>query len=48
LEECAYSFKVFSAALPLRKVLVSAGIGDVSAGFGGVMRMYRHSSAFGA
>jgi hypothetical protein len=29
-------------------VLVSAGIGDISASFGGAMRTYLASSAFGA
>jgi hypothetical protein len=32
----------------LCEVLVSAGIGDVSAGLDGAMRTYRHLSAFGA
>jgi hypothetical protein len=48
LEECVNSFKVFFAALLLCEVLVSAGIGDVSAGLDGAMRTYRHLSAFGA
>jgi hypothetical protein len=43
-----YSFKVFSAVSSLCEVLVSAGLGGVSAGLGGAMRMYRHSCAFGA
>jgi hypothetical protein len=30
------------------EMLVSAGIGDVSAGLGGAARTYQHSSAFGA
>jgi hypothetical protein len=40
LEECVYSSKVFSAASSLCEVLVSAGIGEVSAGLGGAMRTY--------
>jgi hypothetical protein len=48
LEECVYSFKVFSAKSSLCGVLVSAGIDDVSAGLGSAMRTYRHSHAFGA
>jgi hypothetical protein len=34
LEECVYSFKVFSAASSLCEVLVSAGNGGVSASLG--------------
>jgi hypothetical protein len=41
LEECIYSFKVFSVASSLCKVFVSAGLG-------GAMRTYRRSRAFGA
>jgi hypothetical protein len=48
LEECVYSFKVFPQRPSLCAVLVSVGIGDVSAGLGGAMRTYRHLSAFGA
>jgi hypothetical protein len=48
LEECEYSFKVFSAVLSLCEVLLSAGIGGVSAGLGGAMRTYLHSHTFGA
>jgi hypothetical protein len=39
---------VFLQHLPACKVLVSAGIGDVSAGLGGAVRTYRQLSAFGA
>jgi hypothetical protein len=38
----------FLVALSLCEVLVSTGIGDVSAGLSGGMRTYRHLSAFGA
>jgi hypothetical protein len=38
----------FPQRLPLCEVLVSAGIGSVSASLGGAMRTYRHSCAFGA
>jgi hypothetical protein len=48
LEECVYSFKVFSATSLLCEVFISAGLGSVSAGLGGAMRMYRHSHVFGA
>jgi hypothetical protein len=48
LEECVYSFKVFSAALSLCEVFISAGLGDVSAGLGGTIRMCRRSRAFDA
>jgi hypothetical protein len=41
LEECVYSFKVFSAALSLCEVFISAGLG-------GAIRMCRRSCAFGA
>jgi hypothetical protein len=39
LEECVYSFKVFSAASSLCEVFISAGLGGVSAGLGGAIRM---------
>jgi hypothetical protein len=48
LEECLYSFKVFLQCLSSCEVLVSAGIGDVSAGFSGANHTYRHLPAFGA
>jgi hypothetical protein len=48
LEECVYSFKVFFTASSLCEVLISAGLGGVSAGLGGVIRMCRRSRAFGA
>jgi pantoate kinase len=48
LRERGCSCKVFSQRLPVCEVLVSAGIGDVSAGFSGAMRTYRHLFAFGA
>jgi hypothetical protein len=34
--------------LPVCEVFVSATLGGVSAGFGGAMRPYQHSPAFGA
>jgi hypothetical protein len=48
LEECVYSFKVFSAASSLHEVFNSAGIGGVSAGLGSAICMYRCSRAFSA
>jgi hypothetical protein len=48
LQERGCSCKVFPQRLPVCEVLVSAGIGSVSAGLGGAMRTYRHSCAFGA
>jgi hypothetical protein len=48
LEECVYSSKVFSAASSLCEVFISAGLGGVSAGLGGTIRMCRHSLAFSA
>jgi hypothetical protein len=48
LEECGYSFKVFSQRPSLCEVLVSADITDISAGLGGAMRTCRHLFAFGA
>jgi hypothetical protein len=48
LQECGCSCKVFSQSLLMCEVLVSAGIGSVSAGLGGVVRTHRRSSAFGA
>jgi hypothetical protein len=46
LQERGLFCKVFSQCLPVCEVLVSASIGNISAGLGGAMRMYRHSSAF--
>jgi hypothetical protein len=46
LQECGCSYKVFSQRWSVCEVLVLAGIGGVSAGLGGAMRTYRHSSAF--
>jgi hypothetical protein len=40
LQECGCSCKVFSHSLPVCEVLVSAGVGNVSAGLGGAMCMY--------
>jgi hypothetical protein len=40
LLERGCSCKVFSQCLPVCEVLVSAGVGNVSAGLGGVMRTY--------
>jgi hypothetical protein len=42
------SCKVLFIELSLCEVLVSAGVGNVSAGLGGAMCTYRHLSAFGA
>jgi hypothetical protein len=39
LEECVYSFKVFSAASSLCEVFISADLGGVSAGLGGAICM---------
>jgi hypothetical protein len=39
LEECVYSLKVFFTALSSCEAFVSTGLGDVSAGLGGAMRM---------
>jgi hypothetical protein len=38
LEECVYSFKVFFRSVVI-KAFVSAGLGDVSSGLGGAIRM---------
>jgi hypothetical protein len=46
LQERGRSYKVFSQRLSVREVLVSAGVGSVSASLGGAMRTYRHPSAF--
>jgi hypothetical protein len=48
LQECGCSCKVFSQDPPVCGVLVSAGISDISAGFGGATHTYLASSAFGA
>jgi hypothetical protein len=48
LQERGCSCKVFPQRLSVCKVLVSAGISDVSAGLSGAVRTYQHSSAFGA
>jgi hypothetical protein len=40
LQERGCSCKFFSQSLPVCKVLVSVGVGDVSAGLGGAMRTY--------
>jgi hypothetical protein len=48
LEECVYSFKVFFAASSLCEAFISAGLGGISAGLGGAVRMCRRSRAFGA
>jgi hypothetical protein len=40
LQERGCSCKVFSQSLPVCEVLVSAGVGNISAGLGGAMRMY--------
>ena len=48
LEECVYSFKVFSQRRHLCEAFISAGLGGVSAGLGGAVRMCRRSRAFGA
>jgi hypothetical protein len=48
LQERGCSCKVFSQRLLVCEVLVSDGIGIVSAGLGGVVRTCRHSFAFGA
>jgi hypothetical protein len=47
LLECGCSCVVFLLDLPVCGVLVSAGISDISAGFGGATRTYLASSAFG-
>jgi hypothetical protein len=46
--ECVYSFKVFSVASSLCEVFISTGLGVVSAGLSGAIRMCRRSRAFGA
>jgi hypothetical protein len=43
-----YSFKVFSAALSSCVVFTLAGLGGVSAGLGGALRMCRCSRVFDA
>jgi hypothetical protein len=48
LQEHGCSCKVFSQCFPVCEVLVSVGIDNVSAGLGGAMHTYRHSSAFNA
>jgi hypothetical protein len=48
LQERGCSCKVFSQDLPVCGVLVSAGIGDISAGLDGAARTRWASSAFGA
>jgi hypothetical protein len=48
LQERGCSCKVFPQRLSVCEVLVSTGIGDVSASLGGAVRMYQHSSTFGA
>jgi hypothetical protein len=48
LQERGCSYKVFSQRLLVCEVLVSAGIGSVSASLGGAMRTYRHPSALSA
>jgi hypothetical protein len=48
LQERGCSCNIFPQHLSVREVLVSAGIDDVSAGLGGAVHTYRHSSAFGA
>jgi hypothetical protein len=48
LQERGCSCKVFSQDLPACRVLVSAGIGDISAGLSGATHTYLASSAFGA
>jgi hypothetical protein len=48
LQERGCFCKVFPQRLSVCEVLVSAGVGDVSAGLGGAVRTYQHSSAFGA
>jgi hypothetical protein len=48
LQERGCSCKVLSQDLPACGVLVSAGIGDISAGLCGATRTYLASSAFGA
>jgi hypothetical protein len=40
LQERGCSCKVFSQSLPVCEVLVSAGVGNISAGLGGAMRTY--------
>jgi hypothetical protein len=40
LQECGCSCEVFSQSLPMREVLVSAGIGNIPAGLGGATRTY--------
>jgi hypothetical protein len=48
LQERGCSCKVFLQCLLVCEVLVSAGISDVSAGLGGAVRTYQHSSPFDA
>jgi hypothetical protein len=48
LQERGCSCKAFSQHLSVCEVLVSAGIGNLSAGLGGAVRTCRHLSAFGA
>jgi hypothetical protein len=47
LQECWCSCKVFSQDLPVCRVLVSAGVGDILAGLGGATRTCWALSAFG-
>jgi hypothetical protein len=48
LEECVYFFKVFLAASSSCEVFISTGLGGVSSGLGGAIRMCRRPLAFGA
>jgi hypothetical protein len=48
LQERGCSCKVFSHRLSVCEVLVSAGIGSVSAILGGAIRTYQHSPVFSA
>jgi hypothetical protein len=48
LLERGCSCKVFSQVPPVCGVLISAGIGDIQAGFGGAAPTYLSLSAFGA
>jgi hypothetical protein len=48
LQERGCSCKVFYTGSAGMRVLVSAGIGNIPAGLGGVARTYLASSAFGA
>jgi hypothetical protein len=48
LEGVWYSSKVLFAVSSLCEAFISAGLGDISAGLRGTVRMCRHSRAFGA